>query len=95
MKRRPFRFLNFWTEWEGFKKVLNQAWKEKVSGNPLFIFSKKLMILKGRLKSWAKERADIPNLLKDTRKQLKEVAQGLQKDPLNPKMIDREMILKK
>ncbi|XP_026434040.1 uncharacterized protein LOC113331560 [Papaver somniferum] len=48
----PFRALKVWMSHEGFKKIIEEAWKVEVRGNPGFIFLIKLKQLKIILKNW-------------------------------------------
>lgn len=94
LKKRPFRFVNYWADWEGFDEVVDLAWSKEVKGNPLYIFVKKLENAKRALKSWAKEKANIPTLLVNNRKKYEVVCRELRKAPLDPKLIEKEKEIK-
>lgn len=53
---KPFRFLNYWLEHEGFIEEVKSAWNEnQISGRAAYVVKKKLKRLKERLQKWNKE----------------------------------------
>lgn len=70
-------------------------WGAEIHGNPIFVVMAKLSRLKKAIKTWAKERADVSNLLKVTQRELDEVNKILQCDALNEQAIEREKDLMK
>jgi len=40
---KPFRFLNFWTKHENFKKLIADVWQEgEITGNPFTVVHSKM-----------------------------------------------------
>lgn len=52
---RPFKFLNFWTKYQDFKKIVEENWQIQVEGSPFNVVHIKLKKLKGILTQWNKE----------------------------------------
>ncbi|XP_070057028.1 uncharacterized protein [Nicotiana tomentosiformis] len=52
---KPFKFLNFWTKHEIFKKVVRQNWIADFIGDPYLMFKQKLNKVKFALSKWCKE----------------------------------------
>lgn len=51
---KSFRFLNFWTKHEDFQKIVQDSWKENITGSPFQIVHKKLKKVKSVLASWSR-----------------------------------------
>ncbi|GAV86428.1 hypothetical protein CFOL_v3_29859 [Cephalotus follicularis] len=49
-RRRPFKFLNFWSSSQEFIPTVQKVWNETVSGNPLNRVHQKMRLLKSELK---------------------------------------------
>ncbi|KAF5203546.1 hypothetical protein FRX31_006868, partial [Thalictrum thalictroides] len=49
---KPFKFFNHWTSHVEFASLVEQAWAERVIGNPMMRVTSKLKILKNKLKPW-------------------------------------------
>ncbi|XP_070003283.1 uncharacterized protein [Nicotiana sylvestris] len=47
-----FRFLNCWTNIEGFHDIVKETWNTEVTGNPMWILQNKLKALSKRLSQW-------------------------------------------
>lgn len=80
LRRRPFHFINHWSTWEGFDTVVDEAWNKTVRENPLYVFAKKLENMKQALRKWAKEKVNVPTLLKENRKEYEQVSCKLRKE---------------
>ncbi|XP_026439702.1 uncharacterized protein LOC113338510 [Papaver somniferum] len=52
LKNLPFRVLKIWLEYEDFKRLIKEIWKEEVRGNPMFVFMQKMKIMKLKIKEW-------------------------------------------
>ncbi|KAH0770267.1 hypothetical protein KY290_014248 [Solanum tuberosum] len=52
---KPFRFMNFWSRHQQFKKIVEDSWKIDFVGNPFFEFHSKLKNVKKALSAWSKE----------------------------------------
>lgn len=49
---KPFRFFNMWTSHNSFLKTVEEAWKIRVIGNPMYQVTQKLKAVKAALKAW-------------------------------------------
>lgn len=54
MIRKPFRFLNFWTNHISFRDVVSQSWEMPCEGSPFHRFNEKLKRLRTVLIKWSK-----------------------------------------
>ncbi|KAK4737677.1 hypothetical protein R3W88_001374 [Solanum pinnatisectum] len=54
-KKKPFRFLNFWTEHESFKEVVRLNWDSHISFNPFLEFKRNIKKIKKALTMWSRE----------------------------------------
>ncbi|KAH0757746.1 hypothetical protein KY290_021239 [Solanum tuberosum] len=52
---KPFRFMNFWSRHQQFKKIVEDSWKIDFVGNPFLEFHAKLKNVKKALSAWSKE----------------------------------------
>ncbi|KAJ6319643.1 hypothetical protein OIU78_015120 [Salix suchowensis] len=50
-QKARFKFLNLWTQQEGYEEAVKAAWAVEVHGNPISRLTSKLRLLKGFLKS--------------------------------------------
>nr|XP_027127799.1 uncharacterized protein LOC113743944 [Coffea arabica] len=53
-KPLPFRFINAWTTYAGFRDVVQSSWQQGCSGSPFQIVCSKLTRLKADIKGWNK-----------------------------------------
>ncbi|XVE89222.1 hypothetical protein DITRI_Ditri19aG0133200 [Diplodiscus trichospermus] len=68
---KSFKFFNFWTRHPDFLAIVQWAWLEKVSGNPMEVLHRKLKRLKPCLKAFNKIHfADLPNKVNNKRIEL-------------------------
>jgi len=52
---KPFRMFDVWAEMDGYRKVIREAWEQRVNcGNDLERVKMKLKGLKSALKKWRK-----------------------------------------
>ncbi|XP_026429013.1 uncharacterized protein LOC113324961 [Papaver somniferum] len=72
----PFRALKVWMSHKDLKKVIEEAWKTEVRGNPSFIFLTKLKHIKVILKRWNWE------VFEDVNQKLKKVNEEVLKQSL-------------
>ncbi|XP_060194987.1 uncharacterized protein LOC132624185 [Lycium barbarum] len=52
---RPFKFLKFLTEHQGFLSIVRDNWSSNLDGNPFMLFKQKLKHIKKILSAWSKE----------------------------------------
>ncbi|XP_062113288.1 uncharacterized protein LOC133824424 [Humulus lupulus] len=48
--RKPFKFFNFWSNLEGFQRIVTESWAKEVKGTPMFCLISKLKRLRVDLK---------------------------------------------
>ncbi|KAH0720014.1 hypothetical protein KY284_005044 [Solanum tuberosum] len=52
---KPFKFLNFWTKYSEFKKVVEDSWNgEEINGNPFTVIHSKMKRIKSVLTQWSR-----------------------------------------
>ena len=51
---KPFKYFNYWRNYEGYEGIIANAWNIQVHGNPLYQLISKLKGLKQALKAWSK-----------------------------------------
>lgn len=54
LKRRRFKFKQFWTTYEHCRSIVHTSWQEDFAGSPLFKVVKKLHLVRGNLINWSK-----------------------------------------
>lgn len=75
-----FKFLDFWTDHEGFMQVVEDAWQILVEGNSMWKFHFKLKKVCKKLSYWSKH--TIGNIF-DKTKELESRLQELEESCLN------------
>jgi len=86
-----FKFQKMWTLHEDCRNVVNLIWKLNVVGCPMFILSKKLQMLKVKLRSWNKEVfGNIHQLVKEAEAKLHDIQVQLQTSGYNETNISLE-----
>ena len=50
-----FKFLNYWTENVSFLQIVENCWKKKVIGNPMWLLHTKMRRLTKTLRLWSKQ----------------------------------------
>lgn len=53
--RKPFKFLNFWTQHQKCKAIVEENWKVDFVGNPFIELQAKMKKAKKALSIWSKE----------------------------------------
>ncbi|GAV77198.1 hypothetical protein CFOL_v3_20670 [Cephalotus follicularis] len=87
--RKPFKFLNFWTNDSRFMGLVRRVWGQRCVGNPLEVVLTKLRNLKRELK--CAFRKINPSTLKDTtRKELESIQSKLQQIPADADLLLQE-----
>ncbi|XP_074277387.1 uncharacterized protein LOC141601024 [Silene latifolia] len=80
--KKHFKFLNCWTEYPDFKRIITDCWRTSQVGNSMFKLMSKLKKVKQRLKNLhASHFANISNRVKDKRAELSQCYQSLQASP--------------
>lgn len=76
VRKRPFRFENFWTLHDDCQAVIQSSWQEVFQGSPMFVIANKLRITMHRLLSWSREGiGDLAGHISTTRSLLNDLAQ--------------------
>ncbi|XP_074305780.1 uncharacterized protein LOC141641001 [Silene latifolia] len=92
----PFKYINMWPMVEEFKEVGANQWGAFVQGTPMFKVTRKLKMLKSKLKQLNKDNfSDIENITQVSEIALKEFHRKLIKDPLNKELCDSEALCAK
>ncbi|WMV18188.1 hypothetical protein MTR67_011573 [Solanum verrucosum] len=52
---KPFRFMNFWSKHQQFKKIVEDSWKIDFAGNPFLELHAKMKNVKKALSTWSRE----------------------------------------
>ncbi|KAF5195721.1 hypothetical protein FRX31_014692 [Thalictrum thalictroides] len=60
-KARPLRFANYWAQYQDFKSLVEEVWREQIFSDPMNTLNCKLKKQKERLKSWAKHKWHMPS----------------------------------
>ena len=90
----PFKFYNYWTSLENFHKTVHDIWSRPVEGNFQFQLCYKLRILKGGLKTLAKNFIGKEKLLANkAREDLMFCQRNIDSQPANSSLRDQEKIL--
>ena len=51
----PFKYSPIWDSNEDFKNLISDAWAQKITGSPHYVWETKLKKLRIKLKTWARE----------------------------------------
>ncbi|KAF5186039.1 Dnase i-like superfamily protein [Thalictrum thalictroides] len=87
----PFRFNNAWTLHPAFMNLVEDNWITSFSGNPVYVLSQKLKVLKGILKHWAKEHfSNINGRVVAAKENMLEIQGLLEADPHDTMLINSE-----
>lgn len=49
-----FKLLNRWTDQDDFRTIVQQAWEDEQSGNPLYVLYQKIKKVCNNLSSWSR-----------------------------------------
>ncbi|XP_026428869.1 uncharacterized protein LOC113324795 [Papaver somniferum] len=87
----PFRFVNFMTEEPDFLDLVRNVWKDKVGGNPMFVFMSKLRNAKDAIIKWKITRfKNLSEKVMEAKKEMFSVQQQVQANPLCPFLARKE-----
>ncbi|GKC07018.1 RNA-directed DNA polymerase, eukaryota, partial [Tanacetum coccineum] len=87
----PFRFFNYWFEYEGFDSFVADTWKNTfiLEPNAMLKLIKKLKLLKRSIRTWVNERKDRSQYLKKSLKhKLSVIDSSLDKGEATPAMLE-------
>ncbi|XP_019166699.1 PREDICTED: uncharacterized protein LOC109162453 [Ipomoea nil] len=88
MGRKPFIFLNVWSDHEQFMAVVKGVWSQEIQGNAMFRLKTKLKNLRMELKKWNWETfGNIFEKVKEQEEKMETVEKGLQNDPSENNLI--------
>jgi hypothetical protein len=88
-----FKFMRMWTLHPECKKVVEDCWNTSVIGCPMFILSKKLKLLKDRLKSWNKDCfGNVHNLVSSAEQRLQQVQDQIQQNGHSDTLLHDERV---
>lgn len=92
---KPFQFLNYMCDLDGFLEVVNKAWSDQWYGNPMAILCRRLKCVKQELVILNKNRGNAHSNVKTTRAKLKEVQDSLASSPTDQDFLTEEHIIVK
>ncbi|GAU31405.1 hypothetical protein TSUD_370540 [Trifolium subterraneum] len=76
-----FKFMKMWSLHPDCQRIVKESWQNNVLGCPMFILTKKLKLLKEKLKSWNKECfGNVHNLVTDSEQKLHEIQSLIQQN---------------
>lgn len=68
--QKTFQFYNYWLDHPDFLNTVREVWNSPVNGNPIYILSQKLGLVKRRLNILKRNEGSIHTQIKDTRARL-------------------------
>ncbi|KAJ6419612.1 hypothetical protein OIU84_029680 [Salix udensis] len=90
-QKARFKFLNLWTQQEGYEEVVRAAWAVEVNGNPISRLTSKLRILKGYLKAKLSHRThDISHRVNMAKEDWQTIQHQLNMNPNDQNIRSRE-----
>ncbi|KAJ6405030.1 hypothetical protein OIU84_013079 [Salix udensis] len=88
---KAFRFLNLWTERDDFMDLVRDNWANRIQGNPFFILTSKLQILKGVLNRYhRKTTSHISSRVIEARRKWVAGQVEVDKNPMNQNLHQQE-----
>ncbi|XP_039161265.1 uncharacterized protein LOC120289927 [Eucalyptus grandis] len=91
IKRRPFKYFEFWSEHPNFTSIVQQIWDSHIQGIYMYILVSKLKLLKGKLKQLNMDTfSNISARAEEARESLQLVQTELVLDPQNPQLAELE-----
>lgn len=92
---KPFRYINYWSNCEGYQDIFKNAWSPTTDGNPIFKVIQKLKNTKLAFKSWCKLGYSSPkNNILTIRESLIAIQRSLVINPLDEDLHMKETKLK-
>ncbi|XP_043699291.1 uncharacterized protein LOC122650056 [Telopea speciosissima] len=91
----PFRLQRFWLEHPNFLHIVQESWKEWISGSSMFVLAQKLKRLKPIIRAWAKE--NYPNFeeqVHSSKKELQAVQEEIERVGMSDLLFYRELVAK-
>lgn len=90
-RKSPFKFFNFWADYEKFLPLVEKVWKGKIHGNPKYCLVNKLKKVKLSSKELnKKEFWNISESVKIARERLNSAQMKLQRSPLDDDLLEEE-----
>ena len=87
---KGFQFFNYMANLEGFKEAVVEAWSDRLYGDPMAIFWRKLKGVRARLVALNKKHGNVRSVVAQCREHLVDTQQSLSLDPRNPVLMDAE-----
>lgn len=81
--RSLFYFLNSWLSIDGYKEVVEDAWKQSVIGTTSFVLKTKLKNVKLATKQWLKFKCSLKSQMVQLSSKLQVVGAQIDLDPMN------------
>ncbi|GKA17175.1 RNA-directed DNA polymerase, eukaryota [Tanacetum coccineum] len=92
----PFRFFHYWTELEGFDKLVNESWEvaPSVGSNPIRQLMVKLKFLKAKIRDWIREYNRANNgVVQNLKLKLADIDEKLDQGSGNDELISKRLEL--
>ncbi|XP_019151080.1 PREDICTED: uncharacterized protein LOC109147876 [Ipomoea nil] len=90
--RRPFTFINAWTEHEQFLTIVQQTWEGRVEGNAMYRFVSKLKRVKSALIEWNwTVFGNIFDKVKELEEKVRVVEDALQNNPTQENLMEYKL----
>ncbi|XP_071727689.1 uncharacterized protein [Rutidosis leptorrhynchoides] len=80
-KPKPFKFSNYITEHEKFRDIVNEGWKVDIKGHMMFRVTKRLRLLKKKMRKLMWSKGNLHENVIKLRSELDEVQARLDKNP--------------
>ncbi|XP_062113957.1 uncharacterized protein LOC133824962 [Humulus lupulus] len=89
--QKPFRYFNYWSSLKDFTGIVQNGWSENVEGYPMYLFVKKLRLLKqGLRRLHEQEKGDLGIQDSEAYKALLDIHVALREKPGNGELITQE-----
>lgn len=86
-----FKFMRMWSLHADCENIVKEAWSSEVIGCPMFVLSKKLKVLKEKLKIWNKTCfGDVHKLVRDTEQKVQLIQDQIQTNGHTDTLLEEE-----
>ncbi|KAJ6744946.1 hypothetical protein OIU79_031141 [Salix purpurea] len=93
-RNKPFRFLNLWTDRDGFLDMVIGVWNQPVHGNPLYQFTTKVQLMRSTLRRYHNQTSShISSRVADAKRKWIKGQMELDARPRDPQLQAQERIL--
>lgn len=90
-----FRYCNISSKDENFSSIVNEAWRNNFTGTPMYIFTRKMKLVKKGLKNLHRSSyARIGSRVSSIKTQLDRIQQDMLENPMNAELVQQEKQLR-